>query len=467
MSEAEIRIEVGPIETRVARHGAGRLLEIEIHPLGERFVVGALHLGRVRRVVPSLSAAFVELGGGPDGFLPLGHGRRPAEGAAVLVQVTRPPSAEKGARLTTAATLVGHRLVLAPFADAVRLSPRLRDAGERRRLEAWAGAAMAAHGFAFVVRSRAEGAKDAALAAEAEDLAGFWRDIVARAESGSAPMALDLDDDVVRRVLREMADGPVDIVIDDLDALARARAWCTRHRPDALDGLRHHAARQALFEAHDIEAAILAALAPEVALPSGGRLIIEPTRALVAIDVDSGTDGAEGGRGRTARRVDLEAAVEIACQLRLRAIGGLIVVDFLKLDSRADRDAVIAAFDAARAEDPTPTRHGGFSPLGLVEIARARNRPSLAEMLLQPGTPDLTARALAARMLREVSRPEPGATYASTTLRLVAVPEVIAAIPDSDSVAVALGQRLGRSIELVAEIGLARETWRLEAGGSP
>ncbi len=454
-----ILVERGPLETRIARLDDERLVEIEIQPVDEAVRVGAILLGPVRVVVPALSAAFVDIGGGPEGFLPLGRGRPPNEGAAVRVQVTRPATADKGPRLSLAANLVGHRLVLTPDGAEIRLSPRLKDKAERRRLATWAEDFRDGRGAVFTLRRNAAGAGLDRLDDEAEHLIGRWRGIETR--EAEALSVLDPDDDEIHRLLVEVAGEDIEITFDELDDLARARAWCRRFRPETEGRLHHHAGPVPLFTALAVEAEIEAALEREVALPSGGWLHIEPTRALTAIDVDSAGDGGAAARARTARRVNLEAAVEITRQLRLRSVGGLVVVDFLNLSQRADRAAVLAALDEGFAEDPTAVRHGGFSSLGLVEIARTRTRPSLAERLLSPDGRRPNARALASAMLRGAA----GETVrGAASLRLVAAPEVIAAIPAPERAAAFLAHRLGRTIELLAEDGLARETWRLEAG---
>ncbi len=440
---ARILVEHGPIETRITRFENDTLVELDIQPCDEVAFSGAILEGRVRRVVPALSAAFVDLGTGPDGFLPFGGAGAPAEGARLTLQVTRPAHGDKGPTLTRSLTLVGHRLALSTDAQEIQLSKRIGDAAERARLTTWAEGA----GISFTIRARAANADVALLEAEAADLLAR-RDAVAG--GGGDP-----GEDRVARLLREAAPDD-EIVFDQIDDLSRARAWCRKSSP-ASEARLHHRTGPLL----DIEAEIEAALAREVALPCGGRLIVEPTRALTAIDVDSaGADGA-GARGATARRVNLEAAREIPRQLRLRAIAGLVVVDFLNPGGQKARQTVLSALEAGLARDPTPTRHAGFSRLGLVEIARTRNRPPLAERLREPGGGRASARALAAAMVRAAAREQ---VRGGGPLRLVAAAEVIEAISEPAAVTAHLAHRLGRPVTLLPESGLARETWRLDAG---
>ncbi len=442
---ARILVEHGPLETRIARFEDDTLVELDIQPCDEFAVPGAILEGRVRRVVPALSAAFVDLGTGPDGFLPFGGDGAPAEGARLTLQVTRPAHGDKGPTLTRSLSLVGHRLALNTDAKEVQISKRIGDAAERARLTTWAEGT----GIAFTIRARAAEADAALLEAEAGDLLARRDAVVA---GGGDP-----GENRVARLLREAA-GDDEIVFDQLDDLALARAWCRKLSPAGETRLHHHTGPGPLL---DIEAEIEAALARDVALPGGGRLIVEPTRALTAIDVDSaGADG-EGARGGTARRVNLEAAREIPRQLRLRAIAGLVVVDFLNPGGQKARRAVLSALEAGLARDPAPTRHAGFSRLGLVEIARTRNRPPLAERLLEPGGRRASARALAAAMVRAAARER---VLGGGPLRLVAAAEVIEAISDPAAVTDYLAHRLGRPVVLLPERDPARETWRLEAG---
>jgi len=472
----EILISVGLAETRAALLAHGRLQELEIWRPDQQVLAGAIYLGRVSALAPGLDGAFVALGEAREGFLgrrDLGPAagpddgatavrRRLNEGQAVLVQVRRAASGGKGALLTMAPTLPGHTLAYRPHARAAVLSRRIAEPAERTRLRALAER-LSGPGGAFIVRTAAAGIEAAALEREAEALRQRWREIEAAAAGAAAPACLDGDDDPVIRTLREhLHPGIASVRLDDGEALRRARAWCRQAAPWALSRLALHEGEAALFERHGVEAAIEAALGPRLMLPGGGWLSIESTEALTAIDVNAGAAAAGERRQAVALATNLEAAAEIARQLRLRRLGGLVVIDFLRLDEAGDAGRVLAALDAALAGDPTPTRRSEFSAFGLVELSRRRRGAPLAERLGEPCRQcrgrawQPTARTLAEALLRRAvaeARRSPGGV-----LRLIAAPEVIealAGLPGLD--AEALSRVLGRRVALVGEPGRARE----------
>lgn len=472
MSRA-LLIELGLAETRAALIEDGRLQALELWREDEPWEAGAIYLGRVARVVPSLRAAFVELGLARPGLLALGGGA-PEEGAAVLVQLRRAPEAEKGALLTREVSLAGRQLAWRPLGAGLRLSRRITDAAEHARLEA-VGRELLADGGGLVLRSRAAGAEMGALAAEAAALREGWRRIEAAALRAKAPALLHREEPVAAALREHLAPELEAVWLDRAGGFGRARDWCRRRAPWAEARLRLDEGPPALFERHGVEAEIEAALAPEVALPSGGRLAIETTRALTAVDVDSGARDERGGREAEALACNLEAAAALARQLRLRRIGGLVVVDFLRLAGAGDRAAVLAALDRALARDPTPTRRTGFSALGLVELARRRDGPALAERLGEPGPAAAggrrrpSARTVAGRLLRRAGTEARAGR--GGLLRLCAAPEVIAALAQLPAARPeALARAFGCRVALVGEPGFARERFevaRAAGGGGP
>jgi len=350
----ELVIEPTPFGVRAGLLEDGRLLEVSLLDAHAMPVRGQIWLGRVRAVDDELDAAFVDCGVGQDGWLaardaPLEPGqaraapigRRVREGQAIIVQGRRDPQGGKGPRLRTEVALPGPCLLYQPQRDGCS------------------------------ERAAAAGASEAELGAEAERLRALWQAIVARAREVSPPARLyGVADPVHWLLLEHLGADPERILVADPAALARARGWLAEWRPSRLDRLE---LVPDAFAAIGAEEQLTAALEPVVPLAGGGRLIIEPTAALTAIDVDGG--------GRRPLDVDLEAAVEIARQLRLRQLGGTVVVDFVDLMSKRDRARLFSAVRAELAKDPVPVQAFAMSALGLVEISRQRVGPSLAERL--------------------------------------------------------------------------------------
>lgn len=391
----EILIDDGPGETRVALLEQDRLIELVVARPDLESLVGNIYLGRVSKLHAGLEAAFVDLGLARDGFLalpearPIGaEGGRDtlgdylSEGDSVVVQVVRDAVPGKGPKVTTRLALPGHWLVFTPKDPQIRLSRRLGE-GERDELASRVAGLTASDG-GFVVRTAAAGADGDALRREATDLRAHHAEIAAKAAHLRAPACLHRDLEPVRRVLRDAA-GPAlrRIIFNDPAGLAVAREFCRNHAPELAGRLELARPSASLFEDRGIEDEIEAALAPGVALPGGGRLLFAETPALVAIDVDSGGHH-DGGREETAFHVDREAASEIARQIRLRALSGLLVVDFVPLRRREHRDGVLARLREALADDPNRPEVAGFTRFGLVEITRRRDRPSLARTVLGP-----------------------------------------------------------------------------------
>lgn len=464
----EILVSSGPAETRVALIAGGRLQQIDVCRPDEAPLAGRIYLGRAGAAAPGMAARFVDLGLPRDGLLAArdAGGRLPDEGAAVLVQVTGEATPDKGAPLRREARLSGRMLVYRPQGAGAQLSRRLDDAAERERLSALAGRLAAAGEGGFLVRTAAAGAAEAALAAEAERLRQRWR-LIAKAAAKTRPPALLHQEEPLLRLLREHFDGNVrEVLCDDGATLRRLRASAGEWFPDAARRFRLHAGAEALLERHGVAAELEALLRPRVPLPGGGALNIEGMAALTAIDVDAGAGVATGRPEETALEVNLAAAAEIARQLRLRGIGGLVVVDFLRMSAAGATERLLAALAAALAADPTPTQLSGMSAFGLVEMSRPRARRPLAEQLTEPAAGHArrpSARHLAEELLRRARRE--AARGRGGGLRLIAAPEVVralAALPGLGDEA-ALARALGCRVRLVADEGRGREAAEVAA----
>ena len=455
----EVLIECGIGETRTALIEDGRAIEVMIDRDDGTDPVGAIYLGRVLRLEPGLAAAFVDIGQDRAGLLAPRDGSALNEGAAVVVQVRRPPLGTKGAKLTADIGLAGRLLVYHPRRCGVTVSRRITAADERRRLVALAEQLV--DGDGLVARTAAAGAEGEALAREATALRARWRAIEAALGRAPVPSRLDRGDDLVARVLRDHVGRAVRrVLIDTPDGLAAAQAHARREMPELLARLARHDGPDALFDAYGVDHEIELALQRRVPLKSGGALTIEPTEAFLAIDVDSGAGGDRRGPAETALATNLEAAAEIARQLRLRAIGGNVVIDFIRMAGAKHGSRLRRALEEAFASDRADLRIAPLGELGLVALTRRLDRAPLAQLLVEPDPSDdrpaqmpTVAAAVAAtlrRALREAAAGPPG------PIRLIAAPELAAALAGRP--ADALGRRTGRAvvIEPAAELGRRR-----------
>lgn len=434
MAVRALLIDAAPGETRIARVDDGVLTEIWYDRTRTPDRVGAVFLGRVTRVEPALGAAFVDLGLDRPGFLRVKDGgRKPEtlhEGQAILVQVDREAEGDKGVRLTTDVDLAGNALVLTPGRRGVVLSKRLGDAAERDRLQGIA-ASLAVAPDGLVVRTRAAGMTADRLVAEAGALRALWATIGAAAASRAAPALLH-EEALMLRVLRDQH-ATLDVVrADRRGTAAAAQAFSNAWGLDIAGSIAVRHGAESLFDAEDIDAQVEGALARRVPVPGGGRLAFDQTEAMTVIDVDSGQASGGGDSERAALQLNLAAAAEIARQLRLRGIGGTVVIDFVSMRKADNRQAVRRALERALADDADAGGVHEMPGLSLVALTRRRSRPSLAALLGEAcgpcggsgWLPDARTVALAAlrRVVREAAA-MPGGMIAVT-----AAPDVARAI---------------------------------------
>ena len=403
--------------------------------LSAQSLIGNIVLGRVQRVLPGMQAAFVDIGLNRAGFLGAREARCLAdipgfewsnglrasatrtadpvvqvrtvaqngpderaprigdcvrEGDEVMVQVVKDPIGDKGARLSANVTVPGRLLVLVPHQQGVALSRRIDDEAERARLISLCEQMLAenrgrlASGAGYIVRSAAIGAELSDLREDAERLADTWTPVADKRSRARAPALLHRDLGPIERIMRDEVDAAtVRVIVDDAEALAEARAYCRRAMPHAEEKLELFEAPGLLFDSHGLEDEIERLLHARVPLASGGWITIEGTEALTAIDVNSGSFTESTGLEETSLRVNLEAAEEIGRQLRLRGIGGLIVVDFIHVSEGANVERILDALAQSLARDRTPTQISAMSEFGLVEITRKRTRDPLARMMTE------------------------------------------------------------------------------------
>ena len=378
---------VDPEESRVAIVENGRLSELFIERMWECQKSGEIYKARVESVLPGMNAAFVGLGDGRNGFLYLNDARGVTvrEGAEILVQVVKTARKNKGARVTTRLSLPGRYLVLVPGGHDVGVSKRIAREEERARLkEAVRG--MDTAGFGLIMRTASEGVDADVLQADLEQLKALWRDIEKNAARQTAPCLLYKDMGLVGRVLRDELNSEVSqIIVDNQEEYDRVREYLERYKEsESLPSLTFHRGNIPLFEYYDMEKEIDALLDNKVWLKSGAYLVIDQTEALTVIDVNTGKYTGGQNLRETVLATNLEAAEEIAWQLRLRAIGGIIVVDFIDMEPEEDRKALLAKLEKVCAADRCRVRVYGISQLGLVEMTRKRARSDLRSVLTRP-----------------------------------------------------------------------------------
>jgi ribonuclease E len=363
--------------------------------------VGDIYVGTVENVLPGIDAAFVNIGDSErNGFMhvtDLGPLRlKRAAGSItellapqqkVLVQIMKEPTGNKGPRLTGNVTLPGRYLVLMPYGKGVNLSRRIQNDQERNRLRALAILLKPA-GMGLLVRTEAEDVPEEAIIEDLESLQKQWESIQQEAVTKRPPELLNRDDDFIQRVLRDVYSADVNrIVTDSHTGLKRVKQhlmnWNAGRIPSGVL-IDHHRDRVPLLEFFRVNAAIREAIQPRVDLPSGGYIIMEPTEALTVIDVNSGSFTRSATARETVLWTNCEAAEEIARQLRLRNVAGVIIVDFIDMDSRRDQLQVLETFNRALRADKARPQISQLSELGLVELTRKRQGQNLYELFGRP-----------------------------------------------------------------------------------
>ena len=480
----QILINVTPQETRVAVTEQGAVQELHIERDSSRGIVGNIYLGRVCRVLPGMQSAFVEIGlpraaflhvadiwtgrngNGDGGAAPKPIERILSEGQTVLIQVVKDPIGSKGARLSTQISIAGRLLVYLPQDPHIGISQRIGDEAEREHLrEKLHGLIPPGETGGFIVRTVAEQAGDSELAADIEYLVALWKQIQQGATTAPPQALLYQDLSLATRVLRDLVTGSTErIIVDSRETFQRMREFAERYTRQALPILEHYAGERPLFDLFAVEEEIEKALARRVDLKSGGYVIIDQTEALTTIDVNTG--GFVSGRtfDDTIFKTNLEAAQSIARQLRLRNLGGIIVVDFIDMDSAEHRDAVLAEFRKALSRDRTRVTVNGFSQLGLVEMTRKRTRESLAHVLCEPcpvceGRGALkTPQTVCYDILREVLRAD--RQFNAKEYRILAAQKVIDLFLDEESGSLTqLGDFIGKPISMQVESAYTQEQY--------
>ncbi len=484
---AELIINADFFETRVALVESGQVAEFHVERRSGRGIGGNIYKGRVVRVLPGMQAAFVDVGLDKAAFLyvtdihhpmgeierifldscedeeeqpedqsdasPLGQELQDAmdfpknyvvvpiedrlqEGQDILVQIAKEPIGSKGARITTHITLPGRHLVLMPTMDHVGVSRRIENEKERKRLREIVCALKPEH-CGFIVRTVAEEAEPEKLKAEADFLIKLWESIQKRAERASVPSLVYQELDITLRAVRDLFTKEVDcLIIDSESEYRKVLSFTESFMPSLRDCVELYDGEEPIFDAYGIEMEVQRALSKKIWLKSGGYIVIERTEALTAIDVNTGRYVGKRNLEETILKTNLEALKEIAYQLRLRNIGGIIIIDFIDMEKESNREKVCNALKEAMRKDKSKTNILGMSQLGLVEMTRKRTRESIGQVLCEPcfyceGTGYLKSRqTVCYEILRELERDK--SEFLNRNVIVMVHPEVAARFYDEE-----------------------------------
>jgi ribonuclease G len=487
----EILINVTPRETRVALVENGMLQEVHVERAGRRGFVGNIYCGRVQRVMPGMQAAFVEIGLGRAAFLhasdimrappaltadegeatgaaPVnGNGGAAAhtppigelvhDGQRMIVQVIKDPIGGKGARLSAQLSIPSRYLVLLPHTHLHGVSVRIEDEAERTRLKELLARLSDGDHSGYIARTNAEGEDEAALAEDIAYVRKVWQAVeenIARAEPGACVYeepALPL------RVLRDLMQDDIEKVrVDSRETWQRTLEFAQRFMPHLAERIEHYAGERPIFDLYGVEDEIGKALRKEVPLKSGGHLVIDQTEAMATIDVNTGAYLGSRNLEETAFRTNLEAAQAAARQLRLRNLGGIVIIDFIDMHDDEHKRQVLRTLEKALARDHAKTTVYEMSLLGLVEMTRKRTTESLARQLCEPCPACAgrgivkTAETVGSEIFREITRAV--RQFEAEKLLVLAAPKVVARMLEDESAAVAeLEAFIGKSIRFQPE----------------
>ncbi len=488
MSE-EILINVTPRETRVALLENGVLQEIFIERARRRGLVGNIYKGRVCRVLPGMQAAFVDIGLERAAFLHASdiavlpddlhepEARRSMQsadtisglvrdGQELLVQVVKDPLGTKGARLTTHITIPSRYLVFLPDAQNVGVSVKIEDETERQRLkELVLGFCGELGGGGCIVRTAAEQVDATALYSDMQFLHRLWDAIQERGASALAGRIVHEDLPLALRALRDMVGAEIEkIRIDSRETYARVLEFAAQYIPELTARIEHYPGERPIFDLYNVEDEIQRALERKVELKSGGYLIIDQTEAMTTIDVNTGGYVGHRNLEETIFKTNLEAAQAIARQLRLRNLGGIIIIDFIDMTQEEHKRQVLRALEKSLEKDHAKSHISSVSGLGLVEMTRKRTRESLEHILCEPcttcgGRGSLkTAETVCYEIFREILRE--ARQFDAERLLVLASQEVVDLLLDEESTSVAeLEEFIGKSIRFQAEALYTQEQY--------
>ncbi|RJG06953.1 ribonuclease G [Noviherbaspirillum cavernae] len=474
MSE-DILVNITPQETRVALILQGAVQELHIERTLSRGMAGNIYLGKVVRVLPGMQSAFIDIGLERAAFLhvadiwearPHDNPTAPSmpiekllhDGQSLMVQVIKDPIGTKGARLSTQISIAGRMLVYLPQDPHIGISQRIENESEREALRGKVQRLLPPEEKGgFIIRTMAEDASEADLQMDIDYLRKTWSTIAQQTKTRPAPSLLYQDLSLAQRVLRDfVGDDTLSIQVDSRENFQKLQQFGAIYTPSVLAKLTHYTGERPLFDLYGVEEEIQRALGRRVDLKSGGYLIIDQTEAMTTIDVNTGSYVHGRNFDDTIFKTNLEAAHAIARQLRLRNLGGIIILDFIDMENAEHRSAVLAELNKALSRDRTKVSVSGFSQLGLVEMTRKRTRESLSHILCETcpacsGKGQVkTARTICYEILRELLRE--AKQFNPREFRILASQVVVDMFLEEESPHLAmLGDFIGKPISLQVE----------------
>ncbi len=400
----EILVNITPQETRVAIVENGALQEVNIERQGRRGIVGNIYKGKVNRVLPGMEAAFVDIGLVKAGFLHVSDintdkadtdseevTQRPVigellhEGQTLLVQVVKDPIGTKGARLTTSISVPSRYLVYMPNSSMIGISVKIENEDERERLRSLLAEILVENDVeGCIVRTAAEGVEEEELRRDINFLRKLWDSLVESSRELKPGSIVHEDLPLSIRTLRDMVGRKTDVVwVDSRETYQKMTEFAQRYIPDLPAKIEHYPGERPLFNLHNIDEEILRALSRQVSLKSGGYLIIDQTEAMTTIDINTGAFVGHQNLEETIFKTNMEASQAIARQLRLRNLGGIIIIDYIDMEREEHKRQVQKALEKHLEKDHAKTQVCEVSPLGLVEMTRKRTRESLEHVLCE------------------------------------------------------------------------------------
>lgn len=452
----EILLNFTPLETRVAVVEQGMVQEVVIERATHRGLVGNVYLGQVIRVLPGMQACFVDIGLDRSAFLhakDLPHdepgkdysiSRLVTEGQSILVQVIKDPVGTKGARLTGEISLAARHLVLMPMATHIGISQRIEDEDTREILKGQARDALAEVGLAcgVIVRTAGHDHDQSDFVDDLKYLKRVWSEICEAQKAATPPSLLFEDLPLTHRLVRDQIRRDTDrVLVDSQETFQKLNEFAQKFMPDVAPLLTHYTGSHPLFSLYRVEDELEKALGRTVELKSGAYLVIDHTEAMTTIDVNTGRFVGAHTLEQTVFRTNLEAAVAIGRQLRLRNLGGIVVVDFIDMEDPEHQRQVLRTLERTLDEDPVKTRVTGFNEMGLVVLTRKRSRESLADMLQEScphcrGTGKVkTAETVCYDIFRAILRE--ARAYGAEQTTVIAAPSVVDRLIDEESDALA------------------------------
>ena len=482
----EILLNVTPQETRVAIVENGALQEVSIERQRSRGIVGNIYKGKVNRVLPGMEAAFIDIGLEKAGFLhvsdiDIGDGSngdsesasRPLinellrEGQTLLVQVVKDPMGTKGARLSTSISVPSRYLVYMPNSPVVGISVKIEDETERERLKSLLEACRAENRTGgCIIRTAAEGVDEAELQRDIAFLSKLWGSLLESANSAQPGSMIHEDLPLSIRTLRDMVGVDTTVVkVDSRETYQKMIEFAARYIPDLPSRIEHYPGERPLFDLYNIDDELQRALARQVSLKSGGYLIIDQTEAMTTIDINTGAFVGHQNLEETIFKTNMEASQAIARQLRLRNLGGIIIIDFIDMEHEDHKRQVLKSLEKYLDKDHAKTQVCEVSPLGLVEMTRKRTRESLEHVLCEPcktchGRGSIkTTETVCYEIFREILR-EARLYDEAQQLLVMANQDVVDRLLDEEAASLAeLETFIGIPVKLQVEAHLSQESY--------